>query len=114
MSIEVALLRPRWLVVELPEDVSIEVLQLEDHELHSSRLRDFEVWGRKARPELTHEMDQPPDTSEWTLLGNFTAANVHSKAQFFSLRQPKWARFLLARFLSHYGEELNCCLTIFK
>ncbi|CAG9465748.1 unnamed protein product [Pedinophyceae sp. YPF-701] len=104
----------RWVMVELTQEVSLDTIVLEDHEMHSSRVKDFEVYGRQSRPTVRQSRGPLPDLSGWVLLGQFRAKNMHSRPQNFAVSGHAWVKFLLVRFLNHYGNEVNCCLSSLK
>ena len=68
--------------------------------LHSSNFKEFDLSGSLSYP-----------TEEWSMLGNFIAANV-KHAQSFKLPEPKWARYLKLSLIRHYGSEFYCTLSL--
>ena len=106
----------RWLVIELAQNVLVDSLVLEDYEMHASRVRDFSVFTKISRPTLLRGVapDLSPDSTEWHHRGTFTARNKHSEPQTFDLDEPVVARYVLIRFDSHWGGEVNCCLSVLR
>ncbi|KAE8699092.1 Galactose-binding protein isoform 1 [Hibiscus syriacus] len=92
----------KFVVIELSEETLVDTIQIENFEHYSSNLKQFELLGSLVFP-----------TDVWTNLGNFTAANV-KLAQRFVLQEPKWVRYLKLNFLSHYGYEFYCTLSVIE
>lgn len=89
----------KFVVIELSEETLVDTVAIANFEHYSSKLKDFELFSSLVYP-----------TDDWVLLGNFTAGNV-KHVQRFALQEPKWARYLKLRFLSHYGSEFFCTLS---
>ncbi|GAB2271115.1 hypothetical protein Dimus_005963 [Dionaea muscipula] len=89
----------KFVLIELSEETLVDTIEIANFEHYSSNLKDFEILGSLAYP-----------TDSWVSVGNFTAANV-KLAQRFNLPDPKWARYLKLRLLSHYGTEFYCTLS---
>lgn len=89
----------KFVVIELSEETLVDTIRVANFEHHSSNLKDFELFGSAVYP-----------TDSWVMLGNFTAANVRH-AQLFALREPKWARYIKLKLLSHHGSEFYCTLS---
>ncbi|GAY66319.1 hypothetical protein CUMW_247790, partial [Citrus unshiu] len=89
----------KFVIIELSEETLVDTIEIASFEHHSSKLKDFELFGSLAYP-----------TESWVLLGNFTAKNV-KQAQRFTLKEPKWVRYLKLILLSHYGSEFYCTLS---
>ncbi|XP_024529126.1 SUN domain-containing protein 4 [Selaginella moellendorffii] len=85
-------------VLKLAEEVLVDTVVIENHELYSSNPRELEVLGTLSYP-----------TENWRLLGNVEAQNI-CRPQRFVLPKPEWARYLKLRILSHYGNEYYCTL----
>ncbi|EFJ28525.1 hypothetical protein SELMODRAFT_411386 [Selaginella moellendorffii] len=85
-------------VLQLAEEVLVDTVVIENHELYSSNPRELEVLGTLRYP-----------TESWRLLGNVEAQNI-CRPQRFVLPKPEWARYLKLRILSHYGNEYYCTL----
>ncbi|KAH9330601.1 hypothetical protein KI387_002709, partial [Taxus chinensis] len=89
----------KFVVIELSEETLVDTIVIADFEHYSSKLKQFELLSSLVYP-----------TDDWVLLGNFFPDNV-KHAQRFTLEEPKWARYLKLRFLSHYGTEFFCTLS---
>ncbi|CAM8989180.1 unnamed protein product [Rhodiola kirilowii] len=92
----------KFVVIELSEEILVDTIMLANFEHYSSNLKEFEVLGSKVYP-----------TETWVKLGNFTAGNVKHE-QRFTLQDPKWARYLKLKLLSHYGSEFYCTLSLME
>ncbi|GAV79976.1 Sad1_UNC domain-containing protein [Cephalotus follicularis] len=90
----------KFAVIELSEETLVDTIEIANFEHYSSNLKDFELLGSMVYP-----------TDTWVKLGNFTAANV-KHAQRFALQEPKWVRYIKLIFLSHYGFEFYCTLSV--
>lgn len=100
----------KWLVIELSQVAKISRIDIAQYELYSSRLKEFEVRGRQSHPR-TDDVDTAKglNSTAWKVLGRWTAERVKG-TQEFMVDNPPWVRFLLFRFLSHYGSEPVCAV----
>ncbi|XP_010498777.1 PREDICTED: uncharacterized protein slp1-like [Camelina sativa] len=92
----------KFVVVELSEETLVNTIKLANFEHYSSNLKEFELQGTLVYP-----------TDAWVHMGNFTASNVKHE-QNFTLLDPKWVRYLKLKFLSHYGSEFYCTLSLME
>ena len=100
----------KWVVVELSQVAKISRIELAQHELYSSRIKDFEVRGRQSHPRTDNvETSKGLNSTAWKLLGKFTAEKAKG-TQDFVVERPLWVHYLLIRFISHYGNEPVCAL----
>ncbi|CAN6880951.1 unnamed protein product [Brassica oleracea] len=90
----------KYVVIELSEETLVNTIKIANFEHYSSNLKEFELQGTLVYP-----------TDTWVHMGNFTAANVKQE-QNFTLVEPKWVRYLKLKFLSHYGSEFYCTLSL--
>ncbi|RDY05815.1 SUN domain-containing protein 5, partial [Mucuna pruriens] len=90
----------KFVVIELSEETLVDSVKIANFEHYSSNFKEFDLAGSLTYP-----------TEEWSMLGNFIAANV-KHAQIFKLPEPKWARYLKLSLLSHYGSEFYCTLSL--
>nr|KYP52636.1 Uncharacterized protein slp1 [Cajanus cajan] len=72
----------KFVVIELSEETLVDSVKIANFEHYSSNFKEFDLAGSLSYP-----------TEEWSMLGNFIAANV-KHAQIFKLPEPKWARYL--------------------
>lgn len=100
----------KWLVIELSQVAKVSRIDVAQYELYSSRLKEFEVRGRQSHPR-TDDVDTAKglNSTAWKVLGRWTAERVKG-TQEFSVDNPPWVRFMLFRFLSHYGNEPVCAV----
>ncbi|KAG7669226.1 hypothetical protein KSW81_007385 [Nannochloris sp. 'desiccata'] len=95
----------KWVVLELSQVAKISRIELIQHELYSSRIKDFEIRGRQSHPRTDNvETSKGLNSTSWKLLGKFTAEKAKGTQQ-FNVERPIWAHYLLIRFLTHYGNE---------
>lgn len=90
----------KFVVIELSEETLVDSVKIANFEHYSSNFKEFELAGSLSYP-----------TESWSVLGNFSAANV-KHAQVFKLPEPNWVRYLKLRLLSHYGSEFYCTLSV--
>ena len=95
----------KFLVLELCNDIYIDTIALANFEFFSSMFRTFRV----------SVSDKYPVKSEkWKTLGTFEARNSR-EVQAFLVENPLiWARYLRIEFLSHYGNEYYCPLSLIR
>jgi len=91
--------KPKWVVIQLSEDIKLEEIGFENFEHYSSGFKDIQVLGSEKYP-----------TKSWILLGDFVLQDSR-ETQFFSTTDPAWVRFLKLRFLSYHRDHHFCTLT---
>ncbi|KAJ2616646.1 hypothetical protein EV177_000952 [Coemansia sp. RSA 1804] len=97
--------RGKFVIVELCDDILIDTLVLGNYEFFSSTFKDTMVYVSDR---------YPPKNNTWTPLGHFQARN-NRDAQVFPVHEPPiWAKYIKVDFISHYGNEHYCPLTVFK
>lgn len=89
----------KFVVIELSEETLVATIEIANFEHHSSNLKEFELLGSLVYP-----------TDSWFKLGNFTAPNA-KQAHRFTLKDPKWVRYLKLNLLTHYGSGFYCTLS---
>ncbi|XP_018460190.1 SUN domain-containing protein 4-like [Raphanus sativus] len=92
----------KFVVIELSEETLVNTIKIANFEHYSSNLKEFEILG---------SLVYPSDT--WVHLGSFTALNMKNE-QNFTLVDPQWVRYLKMNFLSHYGSEFYCTLSLLE
>jgi Sad1 / UNC-like C-terminal len=103
----------KWVVLELSQVAKVSRIEIIQHELYSSRIKDFEIRGRQSHPRTDNvETSKGLNSTAWKLLGKFTAEKAKGTQQFI-VERPLWAHYLLIRFLTHYGTEPVCALNGF-
>lgn len=91
------------MVIELCQEILVDTIYLANFEFFSSMVKDFNVFVSAK---------YPPEEDWVQLHGNFTASNRRD-LQSFSIKNPKiWARYLKISFLSQYGKEHFCPISV--
>lgn len=96
----------QFVVVELCDDIRIDTVQLANFEFFSGIFKDFTV-------SVTKTYSTDPDG--WTFAGTYRAKNVRGVQSFHlpaSLRD--FYRFIRIDFLSHYGNEYYCPVSLLR
>jgi hypothetical protein len=97
--------KDKFLILELCEDILIDTVVLANYEFFSSIFRTFRV-------SVSDRYPVKPD--KWKELGVFEARNTR-EIQAFAIENPLiWARYLRIEFLTHYGNEFYCPLSLVR
>ena len=95
----------KFIIVELCDDILIDTIVLANFEFFSSMFRTFRVSISDRYP---IKMDR------WNELGVFEARNSR-EIQAFAVENPLiWARYLRVEFLTHYGNEYYCPVSLLR
>ncbi|KAL2315892.1 Sad1-UNC-like carboxy terminal protein [Schizosaccharomyces pombe] len=95
----------KFVVIELCEDIYVDTVQIANFEFFSSIFRDFKVSVSGKYPKYE---------SSWMELGTFTALNLRT-LQSFHIENPLiWAKYLKIEFLTHYGSEFYCPVSLLR
>lgn len=95
----------KFFIVELCDDILIDTVVLANYEFFSSIFRTFR---------LSISDRYPVKADRWRDLGVFEARNSRD-VQAFLVEQPLiWARYLRFEFLSHYGNEYYCPVSLVR
>lgn len=95
----------KYIIVELCDDILIDTVVLANYEFFSSMFRHFRVSVSDRYPV---KMDR------WRVLGTFQARNSRD-IQPFLIKEPQiWARYLRIEFLTHYGNEYYCPMSLLR
>ena len=95
----------KFLIVELSEDIWIDTVVLANYEFFSSMIRTFRVSVSDR---------YPVKMEKWKALGVYEARNSRD-IQAFLIENPQiWARYLRIEFLSHFGNEYYCPLSLLR
>ncbi|CAK4033000.1 Hypothetical predicted protein [Lecanosticta acicola] len=95
----------KFFIVELCDDIQIDTIVLANYEFFSSSFRHFRVSVSDRYPV---KMDK------WKDLGTFEAMNVRD-IQAFLIENPLiWAKYLRIEFLTHYGTEYYCPVSLLR
>ncbi|KAF2457207.1 UNC-like C-terminal-domain-containing protein [Lineolata rhizophorae] len=95
----------KFLIVELCDDILVDTVVLANFEFFSSMFRTFRVSVSDR---------YPVKLDRWKELGVFEARNTR-EIQAFLVENPLiWARYLRIEFLSHYGNEFYCPVSLLR
>ncbi|KAE8144110.1 UNC-like C-terminal-domain-containing protein, partial [Aspergillus avenaceus] len=95
----------KFLVLELCDDILVDTVVLANYEFFSSIFHTFRVSVADRYP-------AKPD--QWRELGIYEARNTR-EIQAFAVENPLiWARYLKVEFLTHYGSEFYCPLSLVR
>ncbi|TVY21261.1 Uncharacterized protein LARI1_G000331 [Lachnellula arida] len=95
----------KFIIIELSEDIWIDTIVLANYEFFSSMVRTFRVSVSDR---------YPVKMEKWKDAGTYEARNSRD-IQAFLIENPQiWARYLRIEFLSHYGNEYYCPLSLVR
>lgn len=95
----------KFFIVELCEDILVDTVVLANFEFFSSIFRKFRVSVSDR---------YPVKIDKWRELGTFEARNSRG-VQAFLVESPLiWARYLRVEFLTHYGNEYYCPVSLLR
>ncbi|KAL4942636.1 hypothetical protein BDV06DRAFT_211685 [Aspergillus oleicola] len=95
----------KFLILEMCDDILVDTVVLANYEFFSSIFHTFRVSVADRYP-------AKPD--QWKELGIFEARNTR-EIQAFPVNNPLiWARYLRIEFLTHYGNEFYCPLSLIR
>lgn len=95
----------KFLILELCNDISIDTIVLGNFEFFSSIFRTFRVSVSDKYPV---KMDK------WRPLGTFEARNTREIQAFLVENPVIWARYVRIEFLTHYGSEYYCPVSLVR
>lgn len=95
----------KFVIVELSEDILVDTVVLANFEFFSSMIRSFRI---------SVSDKYPVKMEKWKDLGTFQARNSRD-IQSFLVENPKiWAKYIRIEFLSHYGNEYYCPVSLLR
>jgi Sad1 / UNC-like C-terminal len=95
----------KFVILELCEDILIDTIVLANFEFFSSIFRTFRV---------SVSDKYPVKLDKWKVLGTFEARNTR-EVQAFLVENPLiWTRYVRIEFLTHYGNEYYCPLSLVR
>lgn len=95
----------KFVIVELCSDILVDTIVLANYEFFSSIFRHFRISVSDR---------YPVKMEKWKDLGTFEARNTR-EVQAFLIENPLiWARYLRIEFLSHYGNEYYCPVSLLR
>ena len=95
----------KFFIVELCNDILIDTIVLANYEFFSSIFRQFKV-------SVSDRYPVKPD--KWKELGTFEARNTRDVQAFLVENPLIWARYLRIEFLTHYGSEYYCPVSLLR
>jgi hypothetical protein len=95
----------KFLIVELCDDILVDTVVLANYEFFSSMFRHFRVSVSDRYPV---KMDR------WKTLATFEARNSRDMQPFLITEPQIWARYVRIEFLSQYGNEFYCPLSLLR
>ncbi|KAF2114978.1 UNC-like C-terminal-domain-containing protein [Lophiotrema nucula] len=95
----------KFVIVELCDDILVDTLVLANYEFFSSMFRHFRVSVSDRYPV---KMDR------WRTLGTFEARNSRDIQPFLVSEPQIWARYLRIEFLTQYGNEFYCPISLLR
>ena len=97
--------KDKFFIVEMCDDILVDTVVLSNYEFFSSSFRTFRVSVADR---------YPVKADKWRELGVFEARNTR-EIQAFAVTHPQiWARFLRIDFLTHYGQEYYCPVSLLR
>ena len=103
--LNVCAVKNKFFIVELCEAILVDTVVLANFEFFSSMFRTFKV---SVSDEYPVQMDM------WKALGVFEARNSRGVQAFLVQNPLIWARYLRVEFLTHYGTEYYCPLSLLR
>ncbi|KAL8907402.1 MAG: hypothetical protein Q9207_001452 [Kuettlingeria erythrocarpa] len=95
----------KFFIVELCDDILVDTVVLANYEFFSSIFRTFRISVSDR---------YPVKLDKWRDLGTFEAQNSRG-IQAFLIEEPQiWARYLRIEFLTHYGHEYYCPVSLLR
>ncbi|KAF1850876.1 uncharacterized protein K460DRAFT_361633 [Cucurbitaria berberidis CBS 394.84] len=95
----------KFLIVELCDDILVDTIVLANYEFFSSMFRHFRVSVSDR---------YPVKLERWRMLGTFEARNSRDIQPFLITEPQIWARYLRIEFLTQFGNEFYCPLSLLR
>jgi len=95
----------KFLIVELCDDILVDTIVLANYEFFSSMFRHFRVSVSDR---------YPVKMERWRTLGTFEARNSRDIQPFLITEPQIWARYLRIEFLTQFGNEFYCPLSLLR
>lgn len=95
----------KYIIVELSDDILIDTVVLANFEFFSSMIRHFRVSVSDR---------YPVKEEKWRLLGLFETRNSRDIQPFLVENPQIWAKYVRLEFLTHYGNEYYCPLSLLR
>ena len=97
--------KEKFVIVELSEDILIDTIVLANFEFFSSMIRHFRVSVSDR---------YPVKADKWKEVGVFEARNSRDLQPFLVENPQIWAKYLRIEFLTHYGNEYYCPVSLLR
>lgn len=95
----------KFIILQLCDDIAIDTIVLANYEFFSSIFRSFRV----------SVSDQyPVKLEKWKIIGSYEARNTREVQAFLVENPIIWARYLRIEFLTHYGSEFYCPISLVR
>jgi hypothetical protein len=95
----------KFVIIELCQDILVDTVAIANFEFFSSMFRHIRI----------SVSDRFPVTNDgWHNLGEFEAASVRNVQHFYIKNPLIWARYLQVEFLSHWGNEFYCPISLVR
>ncbi|KAH7321873.1 UNC-like C-terminal-domain-containing protein [Rhexocercosporidium sp. MPI-PUGE-AT-0058] len=95
----------KFAIIELSEDIWIDTVVLANYEFFSSMIRTFRVSVSDR---------YPVKIDKWKDIGTYEARNSREIQAFLITNPQIWTRYIRIEFLSHYGNEYYCPLSLVR
>ncbi|KAL2068333.1 hypothetical protein VTL71DRAFT_16431 [Oculimacula yallundae] len=95
----------KFAIIELSEDIWIDTVVLANYEFFSSMIRTFRVSVSDR---------YPVKIDKWKDIGTYEARNSREIQAFLITNPQIWTRYIRIEFLSHYGKEYYCPLSLVR
>jgi hypothetical protein len=95
----------KFIIVELCDDILVDTVVLANYEFFSSMFRHFRVSVSDR---------YPVKMERWRMLATFEARNSRDMQPFLITEPQIWARYLRIEFLTQYGNEFYCPLSLLR
>ncbi|ORX61698.1 hypothetical protein DM01DRAFT_1332288 [Hesseltinella vesiculosa] len=93
----------KFVVIHLCDEILIDTIVLANYEFFSSTFKDFRVYVANTYP-----------TTDWKLLGQWQAHNARDLQIFHVQNRIGWFEYMKIEFLTHYGNEYYCPLSLVR
>ncbi|KAL9623286.1 MAG: hypothetical protein Q9160_002393 [Pyrenula sp. 1 TL-2023] len=95
----------KFIILELCDDIAIDTIVLANYEFFSSIFRSFRVSVSDR---------YPAKLDKWKTIGTYEARNSREVQAFLVENPIIWARYLRIEFLTHYGNEFYCPISLVR
>lgn len=95
----------KFVIVEMSDDILVDTIVLANFEFFSSMMRHFRVSVSDR---------YPVKADKWKLLGTFETRNSRDIQAFLVEHPLIWAKYIKIDFLTHYGNEYYCPISLLR